>query len=392
MKIDRSNFRHWLRLARFVLNVSIAIIIRPFFNRANVPLVILYGHKLCGNLLAIYEHVEETRKGISLTFLTMDPVYHRRLISEGRKSLLAISARSIMTLARAHAIISDHGLHAMQPMVRWSSLKFFDVWHGIPFKGFDAVDFSFQHGFTEIWVASPLHKGLYVGRFGFSPDRVQITGYARTDRLVFPNESHEEVRRELSLPIQTPTVLFAPTWKQDERGRSIFPFGCEEEEFFRAVSQVTAEYGAKLLMRAHLNSGLGSGSASASVVSVPQGQFPDTEKVLLASDILICDWSSIAFDYLLLDRPTIFLGVPHPFKKGLSLGEEYRFGPVVKDLEGLLDTLRSCLSDRVCYWQRYGPKHQQIKTRIYGQYADGQSAARCIEQLMRHLPSTGSSQ
>src|SRR5690606_40302310 len=61
-------------------------------------------------------------------------------------------------------------------------LRFFDVWHGIPFKGFDADDFRVQHRYDECWVASPLLRDLYIQRFGFEPQRVVATGYARTDR------------------------------------------------------------------------------------------------------------------------------------------------------------------------------------------------------------------
>jgi len=40
---------------------------------------------------------------------------------------------------------------------------------------------------------------------------------------------------------------------------------------------------------------------------------------LLASDVLICDRSSIPFDHLLLDRPTLFRDLPAPSRNGFSL-------------------------------------------------------------------------
>src|SRR3546814_3640481 len=79
------------------------------------------------------------------------------------------------------------------------------------------------------------------------------------------------------------------------------------------------------------------------VVAFPGDLYPNTEEILQISDALICDWSSIAFDYLLLDRPTYFLDVPPPFRKGLALGANYRFGPVVLGLEQLVAQLESWL-------------------------------------------------
>src|SRR3546814_11702319 len=86
------------------------------------------------------------------------------------------------------------------------------------------------------------------------------------------------------------------------------------------------------------------------VVAFPGDLYPNTEEILQISDALICDWSSIAFDYLLLDRPTYFLDVPPPFRKGLALGANYRFGPVVLGLEQLVAQLESWLKASSNYW------------------------------------------
>ena len=45
-------------------------------------------------------------------------------------------------------------------------------------------------------------------------------------------------------------------------------------------------------------------------------KFTNKEDFLKISNILITDWSSIALDYIVLDRPVFFLDVPNPFKDG----------------------------------------------------------------------------
>src|SRR3546814_11012987 len=79
----------------------------------------------------------------------MDPAYYQQLRREGVPCVLAIAPSAIGWLATADAIVSDHGLHAMRFMLGTTDMKFFDVWHGIPFKGFDADDFRLQHGRSE---------------------------------------------------------------------------------------------------------------------------------------------------------------------------------------------------------------------------------------------------
>ena len=61
----------------------------------------------------------------------------------------------------------------------------------------------------------------------------------------------------------------------------------------------------------------------------PQKNFPEVENFLVMSDLLITDYSSISFDYLLLDRPVLFLNSKNSFPKGLYKQEILRFGKLV---------------------------------------------------------------
>jgi CDP-glycerol glycerophosphotransferase (TagB/SpsB family) len=385
VKIDRRSPLHWLYLVVFGVNVLAALIWRLVRRPTGRRLVVLYGHKLNGNLLAIYQYLSETpQAGVKPVFLTMDPVYHRELKGKGTTSCLAISPACTALLGDAAAVISDHGLHVMSLMLGRSSLKFFDVWHGIPFKGFDADDFRTQHRYDETWVASELMRDLYVQRFGFSAERVHVTGYARTDRLVQQKDDRQALERALNLGGLRvgKFVLFAPTWQQDAERRSVFPFGLNESGFLEAVAQVCRSHDATLLVRKHLNTGTSDTAQREGVVYVPSATYPDTETVLLISDVLICDWSSIAFDYLLLDRPTLFLEVEPPFRKGFSLGAEYRFGPVEASMPGLLAALEQCLAAPDDFHAEHRDRYREIRERVYGVRADGLAAQRCVERLL----------
>ncbi len=390
MKIDKTSPLHWALLALFGANVALALLFRPFVRPkpGDRKSVILYGHKLSGNLLAIYRRLRAAhRDQFRPVFLTMDPAYRQRLLGAGDEACLATTPTCARLLASADAVISDHGLHALQPMLGRSDLKFFDVWHGIPFKGFDADDFRVQHRYTETWVASPLLAELYTRRFGFDPAKVTVTGYARTDPLVESHETPAEIRRRLGLQHTEGQrlVLFGPTWKQDAQHRSQFPFGVDGQEFLERLTEVCRRNGALLLFRAHLNAKDPVPLPADRVIPIPFADYPDTEAILQISDALICDWSSIAFDYLLLDRPTLFLDVEPPFRKGFSLGPEYRFGPVIKDLPELLSELERSLADPEGYRAEYGARHAAIREQVYGSYADGRSAERCVERLARSL-------
>lgn len=388
MKIDRGKVSHWLYLGLFTLNVLAALALRWLPWRRRPRTVVLYGHKLNGNLAALLAHARAAGgTELEFRFLTMDPAYHRRLLGEDQPSVLAISPRCIPLLARADALVTDHGLHSLQLLARCTRVALFDVWHGIPFKGFDADDFRPQLAYDEVWLPSPRVRTLYVERFGFEQARLQVTGYARTDPLVRPQEPLESLRDRLGLQRTRghKLILFAPTWAQDAAGRSVFPFGTAADDFIAALDAACARAGAMVLFRTHLNSGAIAVPGDGRILAVPHADFPDTEAVLRLSDVLVCDWSSIAFDYLLLDRPTIFLDVAPPFAKGFSLGPEYRFGEIVGDLPALLAALARYLGDPGAYRREHGARADAIRAEVYGDFADGHAAARCLERLRRRL-------
>ena len=386
MKIDKRKPRHWFLLLQFMLASGLAVVMRPLIShRPAKQLIGLYGHKLNGNLLAIYKALEADENGPMPVFLTLDPEYSTELSRAGFRVIRAGTWKSVRFLAQAHAIISDHGLHSLGPFVshyQAQGMKFYDVWHGIPFKGFDAKDFQLQHKYDEVWVASDLMKSIYLERYGFSPEQVFTTGYARTDRLIAPTESPADLRSAMGIPREGAVILFAPTWKQDTEGRSIYPFGCSPDEFLGALSRLAVANQATVLLRSHLNTGDIKGNLPPGVLALPSTRYPDTEGILLISDMLVCDWSSIAFDYLLLERPTIFLDVDAPFKKGFSLGPEYRFGPVATSLESMRRWIETSLTDPESYWKEFRQKHDRIRRDVYCGADDGNSTVRCKKRLV----------
>jgi CDP-glycerol glycerophosphotransferase len=387
LKIDTKNPFHWLYLVVFSLNTLVAAILRPFVRRKSGGLVLLYGHKLNSNLKAVYNFSRNSgENGPALCFLTIDPAYSRELKTAGERVLLAINPLNIIKIAGCDVIVSDHGLHALKILLRFSNIRFVDVWHGIPFKGFDADDFRTQHDYSEVWLTSALLKEMYATKFGFDRAILHVTGYARTDALVNKSADCGAVRERLGITGSTEKViLFAPTWQQDEHNRNLFPFDTSAEVFFGALEQLCDHLSVACVFRTHLNTQTGDNGRYTNIFYAPHAAFPDTEEILLACDVLVCDWSSIAFDYLLLDRPTVFLDVKAPFKKGFSLDESYRFGEVVGSLGEMIAALEAYINQPETYWSTHGEQCEATKKALYDSNADGHAASRCYKRLERLL-------
>ncbi len=383
MKIDKRNPHHWFLLLQQGIYTLAAAVTRLILCKPKKPIVTLYGHQLSGNLKALYlEWQNAFQDQFDCYFLSLDPQYSAALDDQGVRVLRCSRFRDMMLVGRCSAMITDHGLHAMQPLITLTNIIFIDVWHGIPFKGFIPADFRVQQRYHEVWVSSPLLKEIYQDKFGFNPSIVKALGYARTDKLFLRQPPDPELRDKASIPAGPKVVLYAPTWQQDDSGRDLFPFGESQDSFIQRLSAACAQHNAILVIRSHLNASINT-KLYDNVRYCSMKEFPDAEGLLLLTDVLICDWSSIAFDFLALNRPTLFLDVQPPFKNGFSLGKDYRFGKVVDTLESLTDALTRSLDIPQGYFDAHGASHQRVTRDAYHTHTDGKVAFRQLNRLYK---------
>ena len=380
MKIDKLNITHWTLLIRSALVSLFSSTLRP----ATRNIVLLYGHKLNGNLLALYEHLIKS-SDLEVFFTSMDKKYIRELNSINIRTLDCTRMSSAITIAAAKIVITDHGLHSLVLLKIFSNIKFIDVWHGIPFKGFDKNDFSLQLTYDEIWVASEFHKRLYTEKYKFDPNKVFVTGYARTDVLIKEDHKIHELKIKYKIPPKKKIIAFCPTWKQDDKNRNIFPFNTEETDFLSKIEDFCYENNVLFMIRTHLNTKSNNPIHYENIYFIDADNYPITEEILLISDILICDWSSICFDYLLLKRPTIFLDVPIPFKKGLSIPATFRYGDIADSVDATFDFLEEYIYNTNKFYDRNGKKIEEVTEIIYGEFCDGKSSERCANRLLKLL-------
>lgn len=383
MKLDKSNPYHWYLLGKFTLCVILTLPVR-WFTAINSRRVILYGHKLNGNLLPIYELlVQEHSSDIDVQYLTMDSEYRENLVRDNVNTLICTSLIDMLKVAKASVIVTDHGPHALYFFLKLTSIPFIDVWHGIPFKGFDNNDFSLLHNYQKILVASESMKRVYIEKYGFKSWQLYVTGYARTDMLVNNDHERSKVMNEIGLDPNKQLLLIALTWSHQRYGESSQPFSMKEADFLKEISLVADEFSLQVIYRSHLNSRVSEDSRGGNVFIIPSNTYPVTEKLLAVTDIIVSDWSSIFFDYLLLHRPAIFIDRPCPFQKGFTYGPEFRFGPVVSTFDDMKNAIRYSLNEQNSYAADYDGQMDAIRKKIYGKYADGHSTQRCVDEIVK---------
>lgn len=390
MKVQKTNIKHWSYLLRAGLVVATATAVKNIFNPRSTDTVIMYGHTFNGNLLALAGYIKENKStGINCYYATIDPDYYDELKSSNPSAqpLSLIHPSSIMILARAGVVVTDRQAHVLEWFNRWTKVPFVDVWHGIPFKGFVPHSFAYLQKYEEIWTTSESIRKIYIDRFKLPAKKVVATGYARTDVLVNATYDVRAIKKRYDLEGNyKKIVLVAPTWQQDDKGRSIIPFGISENQFFEEMEKIGEATNTLFIFRAHLNVKNAASFKSLDYVkNMPYALYPEVEDFLAISDVLVTDWSSICFDFMPLGRPVIFLDVPPPFKDDFTVGPEYRAGLIASDLDTFVKGLYRAIDNPTTFLGDYKEKISAAMKLVYGDKLDGQVTKRQLVRLKQLL-------
>lgn len=181
---------------------------------------------------------------------------------------------------------------------------FLNTWHGIALKhiGNDCPgrkDFDFRK--TDYLVVSgDYDEKVFKSAFRAKEKSYLRCGMPRNEELWLANdEKKKTLRSQMNVPEHKKVILYAPTWRDSTdcgRSYSIKPpihfeewkeqLGDDYIVFFRAHHQTTEVLGVKF---------------NEFVRDV--SDYPAVNDLMIASDILITDYSAIAFDYSVLCRP-----------------------------------------------------------------------------------------
>ncbi|CAI3800251.1 bifunctional glycosyltransferase/CDP-glycerol:glycerophosphate glycerophosphotransferase [Pseudarthrobacter sp. MM222] len=141
--------------------------------------------------------------------------------------------------------------------------------------------------------------------FGYNGN-VLTAGYPRNDVLVRPGRENtaERLRQTLGITQDKTVVLYAPTWRDDARDGSQRHRLVSHLDFSRAGRNLGSNY--VFLIRGHHNvAGASSTQVGANVIDV--SLYPEINDLILVSDLLVTDYSSISFDYCVTGKPMFFL-------------------------------------------------------------------------------------
>lgn len=287
------------------------------------------------------------------------------------------------------------------------------IWHGIPIKSGIREDKrvhpnnlqnlikSFNNWMVKYryayWVSSSMiERNLIALITGLPTERVIITGYPRNDYLIEQETSPSSNLHHNYEFLKKKVILYAPTWRH--RAETVF-FPFNDTDFKKLHSLLEAN-DAYLLLRGHLIDEPGDVYRddflrqkegpdykmykSERIITANRDKFEELQELLPYVDILISDYSSAWVDFLLTERPIIF--IPYDldsYVKEPGLLYDYETitpGPKVDSFSGLLFELERYLKDPT----KDEVKRETLK-RLFHRYEDGLCHRRIFDFLMVKL-------
>jgi CDP-glycerol glycerophosphotransferase len=271
---------------------------------------------------------------------------------------------------------------------------FLQTWHGTPLKKlvFDIEDITsatpkyklqvYKQSRAWDYLVAPNAFSEETFRRCFMYDNdILETGYPRNDILHAPNrdELADEIRNNLGIPKDKKTILYAPTWRDDEyygKGQYKFELQLDLEKMKQHLGN---EY--VVLLRTHYF------IADQLDVEKYQGfaynlsKYDDISELYLISDILITDYSSVFFDYANLKRPILFytydLEKYRDVLRGFYIDIEKEVpGPLLYTTEDVIDAIKSIAFLKIDYSQRYEEFYQRFCA-----WEDGHATEKVVESV-----------
>ncbi|WP_309131504.1 CDP-glycerol glycerophosphotransferase family protein [Brevibacterium sp.] len=254
------------------------------------------------------------------------------------------------TLARASFIVDNQSLP--DGYVKQADQVYVQTWHGIPIKrmGFDEDSMAYASkeetenlrrkvGYWDyLTVPSEYFRETFVPAFGYEGAQLPL-GSPRNDVLVNEAADIAAAKTRLDLDPSRTSVLYAPTF----RTPGAAPLELDLIELVEALGDDV-----QIMLRPHyLNRIRVPAELRANVIDV--SAVGDTSRVLLASDILVSDYSSIIFDFLTLNRPVILYAYDLDDYVSSARGTYFdlrddRPGPLVTTQDDLVDAIRGSIA------------------------------------------------
>jgi len=259
------------------------------------------------------------------------------------------------------------------------------------------------------FLTGPLHREQYenmLQKLGIEHENIRLLdiGYPKSDALLIGSYDKADVLRNLGLDPEIPVVLYAPAW---DPGASLRSFGekvIEKLLDLKTINVIVKLHPVSYTPRTSQHFEFYTGGVDWVEKFSRFDTLPNFKHVidflidplLRASDVMVTDISSVALEFIVLDRPVIYIDCPEYFDKTLKMpawntDPEYvrnnpranagrHVGLVVEDLDKLADAVQRSFDNPD---ELSGKRKALARSLLYNHGKGAEAAANAILALLK---------
>lgn len=259
-----------------------------------------------------------------------------------------------------------------------------NLWHGTPLKkvgnleaGCENIDYNY---FTKVLTSSEMYKPIMAQIFGCSEDAVEVMGNPRNDEMFKPNKMWDiSIKRGANK-----IILWLPTYRDYDDNFLISSLG---EKDLDKLNDFLKNVNCRMIIKPHPLQQVEKIKKYSYIEFITEAdlmkQGISVYTLLRNADGLISDYSSVYFDYMLLDRPIAFavedmdkygeergfiFDNPKEYMPGMEIQSEIdveRFISEIINGQDTFKTKRAEINDKVNYYKD-GNCCERIAQMVFG--------------------------
>ena len=295
------------------------------FSSLNNNVIVFYSTPdYADNSRALSEFLEENySEKYEIYWCVSNPTQLRNLYPKAKVSFIKKTnifgekkLSTISIIMRAKYIMATHGFYINKLDAKKEQI-FIRLWHGCGYKDKSNIDIKNYRPFDIAFVSGPLFVKTKSKYWNVEEKYIVPLGYPRYDWLLHKSQNAINYYKKLCGDAEK-LIMWMPTFRNASNkrisnfeGPSVFPL-VSDDKSWEKLNDVCAKHKVKLLIKKHqfqLNYNI-SFDKYKNILEISDSDFEIENipmyKLLAVTDGLITDYSSVAFDYLLVNKPIAF--------------------------------------------------------------------------------------
>lgn len=272
------------------------------------------GNKYSDNSKALYEYILDNHRNISAVWITKSHAIYNKLTSMKKPCFLVGTAEAKRAMQRAGVAFYTNSIEDFGDIDYLNGALKVALFHGVGFK-LELREFNVNKSFIGTKLRELKHK-IYCDSFAdlicttssfmrykfarqqYNCDilKIEVTGQPRND--IFQKLDTELNREKV--------IMYLPTFREDKDSQEKLQYVINELVNSDVLEKLLSQNNFKFVVKPHYLTKVKMNKKRDHIFIYNDTDLPDVQKALADTDILITDYSSVASDFALLNRPIIF--------------------------------------------------------------------------------------